>query len=142
MSRAEILQVIAEQQSAVAKGDASGVIAPLAPDVIMYDLPPPLEYRGAGAQAASGLNDWFNTWENGVTVELDNPTVIVNGDLAVVFGLSRMRGTKKGEGPVDMWNCRTVVLRQRKGRWEIIHEHDSYPTKMDGTKELATDLKP
>ena len=73
--------------------------APLAPDVIMYDLPPPLEYRGAGAQAASGLNDWFNTWENGVTVELDNPTVIVNGDLAVVFGRAGCGARKKARAP-------------------------------------------
>ena len=68
---------------------------------MIYDIPPPLEYRGTGTQAVDGLREWFSTWESGVTVEMEDPKVVIDGDLAVVFGLSRMRGTKKGAGPLD-----------------------------------------
>lgn len=77
-----------------------------------------------------------------MSVELQNPTVIVEGDLAVVFGLSQMKGDKKGEGPVDAWSRRTVVLRRRDGQWKIIHEHSSYPMAMDGSGHAMTELKP
>jgi len=114
----------------------------LAHDAVVYDLPPPLANRGDSARDTNALDAWFNTWENGVTVKLENPTVVLNGDLAVVHGLSRMRGVKREQGVVDNWNRRTVVLQKRDGRWQIIHEHGSYPMKMDGSAKAATDLKP
>ena len=138
----EILALLRAQEDATARGDAAGVIAPLADDVVNYDLPPPLEYRGAAARDADGLNQWFDTWDGPVTVELADPTIIVDGNLAVVFGHSRMRGHKKQSGPVDSWNRRTVVLRRTDDAWRIVHEHNSYPVKMDGSGQAATDLEP
>lgn len=141
-AKTEILALLRAQEAAVARGDAKAVIAPLDDDLVTYDLPAPLEYRGAGEPYAEGLDQWFATWDGPVTVELADPTVIVEGDLAVVFGLSRMQGRKKGDGPVDSWNRQTVVLRRTGGDWRIVHEHKSYPTEMDGSGRSATDLKP
>jgi ketosteroid isomerase-like protein len=138
----EILTLLRAQEAAVARGDPDGVIAPLASDLVTYDLPPPLEYRGAGAPYAQELSRWFSTWDGPVTVEMANPSVIVDGDLAVVYGLSRMQGTKEGEGPIDSWNRQTAVLRRSAGAWRIIHEHKSYPTEMDGSGRSAVNLKP
>lgn len=138
----EILALLRKQEAATERGDAEAVVADYADDVVIYDLPPPLEYRGSGKAHIDGLNHWFATWEGSVKVELAHPTVIVDGDIAVVFGLSRMRGTKKGSGPVDSWNRRTLVLRRRAAQWRIIHEHGSYPLEMDGSGKAATDLKP
>lgn len=140
----EILTLLREQEAAVGRGDAAGAIAALADDVVCYDLPPPLEYRGDAARDEEGLDRWFATWEDGVAVELADPVVLVERDLAVVFGLTRMRGKKKdgGAGPVDAWNRRTVVLRRREGRWRIVHEHQSYPMRMDGSDKVALDLHP
>jgi uncharacterized protein (TIGR02246 family) len=141
-ARDDVLKVIREQERAVARADARAANAVFADDVVVFDLPPPLEYRGEDVIDPTGLEDWFATWKDGVTVELHEPTVLVEGDLAVVFGLSRMRGVKKVEGPLDSWNRRTVVLRQMDGRWMIVHTHDSYPMKMDGSGKVATDLTP
>ncbi len=141
-AKSEILALLREQEAAVASGDAEAVVTPLAAELVTYDLPTPLEYRGAGAPYAEGLKEWFATWEGPVTVELADPTVIVEGDLAVVFGLSRMQGRKKDCEPVDSWNRQTVVLHRSAGAWRIVHEHKSYPTEMDGSGRSATDLKP
>lgn len=141
-AKSEILALLRAQEVAIAHGDANAAIASLDADLVTYDLPTPLEYRGAGAPYAEGLNQWFDTWEGPVTVQLSNPTVIVEGDLAVVFGLSRMQGNKKGIGALDSWNRQTVVLRRKEGEWRIIHEHKSYPTEMDGSGRSAMGLKP
>jgi ketosteroid isomerase-like protein len=137
-----ILSVLRAQGAAVARGDAAGVVAAMAENVVSYDLPPPLEARGADARNVEGLNAWFSTWDGGVTVEIAAPTVLVDGDLAVVFGLSRMRGVKKGEGPLDQWSRRTIVLQRRGGDWRIVHEHGSFPMEMDGSGKAATGLRP
>jgi len=140
--KADILRLLRDQEAATARGDAAGTVAPIADDAVAYDLPPPLEFRGDAARDAEAIDGWFSTWENGVTVELKDPDVLIDGDLAVVFGLSRMRGTKKGAGPLDQWSRRTVVLRRQGAAWRIVHAHSSFPMKMDGSNAAATDLKP
>jgi ketosteroid isomerase-like protein len=140
--RRDILALLRAQEDAVARGDAAGVVAPLSSNLVTYDLPPPLEYRGARGPYAEGLEQWFATWNGPVTVKLADPTVVVEGDLAVVFGLSRMRGYKKEGGPFDGWNRRTIVLSRTEGTWRIIHEHSSYPLEMDGSGRAATNLQP
>jgi ketosteroid isomerase-like protein len=138
----EILALLRAQEDAVGRGDAPGVLRPLADEVVTYDLPPPLEQRGNPASAEDGLRQWFATWNGPVTTTLHEPTVLVDGNLAVVFGLSRMQGTKKAGAKVDNWNRRTVALRRIDGAWRIVHVHDSYPMLMDGSGKAATDLSP
>ena len=140
--RDDILALLRGQEAATARGDVAAMIAPYAADAVIYDLPPPLEARGEALADTSGLEAWIATWDGPVTTELSDPTVLVEGDLAVVFGLSRMRGDQKGEGPLDAWNRRTVVLRRAEGAWRIVHEHSSYPMEMDGSGRAATNLKP
>ena len=140
--RDDILKVLRDQEAAVARGDADGVVAPIASVFTLFDLAPPLVHRGDAASGKAELNDWFATWQGGVTTELSEPQVMVSGELAVAFGLSRMRGTKKDGERVDNWSRRTVVLAKRNGAWTIVHEHSSFPTKMDGSGASAMELKP
>ena len=141
--QAEVLGVLRRQEAAIARGDAKASLEPMSSDVVLYELPPPLEHRGSRAQGETALADWFASWDGGVATELTTPTIIIDGDLAVVFGLSRMRGIKKGEGYLDRWNRRTVVLRRDEGgQWRIVHEHASYPLHMDGSGKAALDLHP
>jgi ketosteroid isomerase-like protein len=137
----EILALLKAQDEATARGDAAAVVAAGAPDIVRYDLPPPLEYRGDREGDIAGHEEWFATWDRPVTTEFANPTVLIDGDLAVAFGLNRIRGNKKGDGRVDSWNRRTVVLRRSGGQWRIVHEHCSYPMAMDGSGRAETGLK-
>lgn len=142
MAAEQVLEIIRRQEEANAWGDAEGAVRPLANDAVVFDLPPPLLSRGADARDADGPRAWFKTWQDGVTMHLQDPTVIVEGDLAVVFGLSSMKGTKVDGAVVDSWNRRTVVLRRQGDAWFIIHDHSSYPMAMDGSGLAVTDLKP
>jgi ketosteroid isomerase-like protein len=138
----KIRGVLKARQDAITRGDAKAALAPLADDVVIYDLPPPLLYEGDEATSVEALEGWFDTWDGPVRVNVDNPTIMVSGDLAVAHGLLRMRGTKKKEGPLDQWSRSTVVLAKRDGDWCIVHEHNSFPLTMDGSGKAATDLKP
>lgn len=141
-TREEILELLKAQDEATARGDAAAIVAAGAPDIVRYDLPPPLEYRGDKERDIAGLEKWFASWDGPVTTEFVNPTVLIDGDLAVAFGFSRMRGHSKEAGPFDGWNRRTVVLRKSDRQWRIVHEHSSYPMAMDGSGRAETDLKP
>ena len=141
-AKTKILTLLQAQDDATAQGDAAAVIAPMSPDIVSYDLPPPLEHRGEEARNVEGLEKWFATWDGPVTTEFSEPTVLIDGDLAAAFGLSRMRGIKKDDGPVDSWNRKTVVLHRAGGKWHIVHEHNSYPMAMDGSGRAETSLKP
>lgn len=137
-----IRELIDTRNDAVARGDAEAVIAPLAEDVVSYDLPPPLSYEGAAARDVEGLRQWMATFDGPVRVEMPDPTITIDDEVAVVWGLSRMRGDKKEQGEIDIWSRTTLVLARRGDGWKVIHEHNSYPMLMDGSGLAALELKP
>lgn len=139
---AAILRLLKDRDIAIRSGDAKAAIAPLADDVVVYDLPPPLSYEGAEARDAAALDDWFGTWDGPVRTETPEPRIFIDGDLAVAYGLTRLQGYKKGEGPQDVWLRSTAVLRREGAGWRIFHQHQSFPMMMDGSRRAATDLKP
>ena len=142
MSEKEVLSVIRAQEEAIARGDARATVDAMDADAVVFDLPPPLVYRGEKARAIEGINAWFATWRDGVTVHMAEPQFMIDGDLAVAFGLSRMTGVKTDGTKVDSWSRRTIVLRRIAGSWQIVHDHASFPMAMDGSGRAVTDLLP
>ena len=137
-----ILDLVARRNAAVARGDAAAIVAPLSEDVVAYTLAPPLAHSGAEARDAKAVEAWLATWDAPPRVELRDPTVLLDGDLAVVFGFAVMRSAgADGEANV-LWYRTTTVLRRRDGEWTIAHEHESVPFLMDGSDRAALDLKP
>jgi ketosteroid isomerase-like protein len=76
---------LARRDEANARKDVNAVLAPLADNAVSYDFPPPLQYQSKSAQNADALRQWFETWVGPVTVGLVDPTIVVDGDLAIVF---------------------------------------------------------
>lgn len=135
-------QMVDARGTALANANVEAVVEPLAQDAVVYDLQPPLAFVGAAARDADGLHTWLKTWESPPRVELRDPQILLDGDLAVVYGLSRMRGKKIEEGLVDLWFRTTLVCRRSRSGWTIVHEHNSVPMKMDGSGLAAIDLEP
>ena len=137
-----IMSVIRAQEDATARGDAQAIVEAMSDEVVLFDLPPPLVYRGEQARDVDEIDRWLATWRDGVSVHLADPQILAEGDMAVVFGLSRMTGTKTDGTNVDSWSRRTIVLRRYAGEWKIVHEHLSFPLAMDGSGRAVTDLVP
>lgn len=142
-TRNAILDTLHRRERAIHAGDAPGAVADMDADMVDYAIAPPLAVSGDAARDPHALQAWLDTWDGPVRAELDDaPSVRSDGDLAVVHGLLRIRGIKRGEGPVDVWTRSTTVLARRDGRWRIVHEHGSFPMRMDGSSLAATDLVP
>jgi uncharacterized protein (TIGR02246 family) len=102
---------------AVRNLDMAGILANHTDDVVMFDVPVPLQSRGMDAyrktwelffQYSSGGPDTFNLVELEVTA--GDTTAFAHGILGI--GDSRLR--------------LTVGLRKQEGKWLIAHEHHSY----------------
>lgn len=137
-----IRALIDERVAAMRHKDAARAIATLAPDVVAFELAPPLEIGPEQARDRWGLEAWFAIWDGPVTVEVRDLTIAVGTDLAWCHSLNRLGGTRIDGRVVDIWMRSTLGLRKIDGAWRIAHGHTSVPFHMDGSFRAATDLKP
>jgi PhnB protein len=56
------------------------------PEVVNFDLAPPLQYVGAEAHNPAGLRGWFDTWEGPVGYDLHDFSITAGDDLAYCHG--------------------------------------------------------
>ena len=137
-----VLELVARRNAAVARGDAAAMVAPVSEDIVHYSLAPPLAQSGAEARDPEAAAAWLATWDAPPRIALRDPAVLLDGDLAVIFGLAAMGGTGADGEDGELWYRTTIVLRRRDGEWIIVHEHESVPFLMDGSNMAALDLKP
>ncbi|WP_410610091.1 NAD(P)H-dependent oxidoreductase [Amycolatopsis sp. lyj-109] len=111
-----------------------------APDVVSFDVEPPLQHAGVDAK----LKNWakvFTIFEK-VDYELRDLTVTVGAGLAVGHGFGRVSGTlPTGQAVTGMWVRATFVFRKTGGDWVIVHDQASVPFDMASGRGV-TDLEP
>ena len=138
-----IRELIMGQVTAMPKADAEWLVGRYAPEIVQYDLAPPLRHTGADVLDPSGLKNWFATFDGPVHTEIRDLSVTAGEDVAFCHSLNSMSATPAGvPGDFEMWFRATVCLRKIDGEWKITHEHTSTPFYMDGSFKAATDLKP
>ena len=103
--------------------DAEALAARLAPDVLVYDLAPPLRSRGAEVERQK-LRAWLATKAGPIGYELRDLRIEVGGAVAFSTGLARMRSTGVDGDTAELWLRATSCYRKREGRWEIAHQHE------------------
>lgn len=138
---AEIRKVIEGVNDAYRSGDINRLIPFYAEDVVAYDMPTPLSFKG--------INSYRRSWQMAMDMMKDfgsfetaEDKFFVNGDLGVYHGLCHMSGTlKKNNEKIDSWARYTGVFKKIGGRWKIVHEHFSVPLEMEQDKP-AWNLKP
>ena len=139
----EIRDVITAAETAMKDGDAQRLIDRYTPDVVKYDLAPPLGRRGDAARDVPGQLAWFATFDGPVDLRITELEIEVGGDLAFAHSLNRLSATPKGtDFAFELWFRATYGLRRTAEGWRIAHEHTSTPFYMDGSLRAATDLKP
>jgi PhnB protein len=120
--------------------DVDGVLAHCTPDLLAFDLAPPLEHRRDGV--ARGLAEWFPTWRGPIGYEVRDLAVVAGGGVAFAHSLNRLFGERADGEKTDVWFRSTVCFRKLDGEWMIAHEHASVPFYMDGSYRAAVDLRP
>ncbi|MBG0564588.1 YybH family protein [Actinoplanes aureus] len=122
--------------AATAAKDLDALMAPIATDVVSYEHETPLAYTGRD-QVREVCRRGLEAGAGEVTWQVPDLTVVTDGDLAVAWGLNRVRA----DGAPETWSRGTRVFRRAGGRWEMVHQHLSYPLE-PATGEARTDLKP
>jgi ketosteroid isomerase-like protein len=122
--------------------DSHRVLSHYAPERVQFLLAPPLQYAGATAMDAKGLEEWFSTFQGPLGYEVCDLKLAASADVAFCHSLNRMSGTKVDGEKVDLWVRWSAGLRKIGSEWKITHEHESVPFYMDGSYRAAVDLKP
>lgn len=119
---AELRQLHAAWFRASEAQDLDGQMEPVAEGIVSYEHQLPFVYEGKAAvrqscrQGLESLADGEFRWD------VPDLHVEVDGDLAVAWGLNRM--AVNGEAS---WSRGTRIFRRIDGRWQLIHQHVSYP---------------
>jgi uncharacterized protein (TIGR02246 family) len=136
----EVRQVVLERIDAVRAKDPEPLATRPSPDVVAYNVLPPLAFTGSDAQTAT-TQAWFDGYETDIGYEVRDLQVVAEGDIGVCWFLYHVSGTLVTGGVVDMWVRATLGLRRIDGRWRIVHDHESVPFD-PATGRALIDLDP
>jgi uncharacterized protein (TIGR02246 family) len=126
---------------AVRAKDVEGVMSNYTPDNLLFDLPAPLQYRGADA-CRRNWAEWFQTFRGPVGYEIGELRITSSADVAFCHSLNHISGPRTDGEHTDVWVRATVGLRKLNGTWLITHEHYSVPFYMEPPYKASLDLKP
>jgi uncharacterized protein (TIGR02246 family) len=138
---AEIRGLIDDWVRAVRAKDINRIMPHYAPDVLSFDLAPPLAYEGREA-CRKNWEEWFPTFQGPVGYEIHDLSIVAGGGVAFSHSLNRITGKRTSGEETDVWVRATVGYRKTNRKWMITHEHVSVPFYMDGSYRAAVDLKP
>ena len=135
-----IKRVIEGGVNAVRNKDIGGVMSLYAPEVVSFDIVPPLRYVGADAFR----NVWeevFSSFQGPIGYEMHDLTITVGDDVAFAHSLNRISGTMNNGQKTDLWLRWTACFRKINGKWLIVHHQNSVPVDLQHGKAVL-DLKP
>ena len=135
-----IRKLIEDRYQAVRAKDADAAMAPVADNVVMFDVVSPLRHTSA-KDARRREQEWFDGFDGPVRVELKDLVVSADGDTAFAYGVNRYSGDFKAGGSTDMWVRHTSCYRLKEHGWRLVHEHLSVPFDPE-TGMWALDAQP
>jgi ketosteroid isomerase-like protein len=128
-SEPEVRQRIETLADAIHNRNLDQVMAHYAPDVMVYDLLPPLEVRGSAAYRKN-FEKWFATMGGRISYEMSEVHVSASDTVAFCYFLGHVTGARAGSGRADYWVRVSSAWRKVNGEWVVAHEHISMPTMM------------
>jgi ketosteroid isomerase-like protein len=95
-------------------------------DVLMFDVPPPLQSKGIEAYKKTW--DLFFSWSHDpVVFDFTTMSITAGSDVAFVTALMRCTGTEANRERIELEFRLTIGLRKVGSQWLITHEHHSIP---------------
>jgi ketosteroid isomerase-like protein len=125
-SEAEIQALLESRTAAMRAKDLDRLMALYSPDILYFDLVPPLQYCGS-AVLRDRFSHWFDGWKSAIGMEIRELNIIADGDVAAASMLLRASGALQDGREVGYWVRTTNCFRRIDGRWLITHEHVSLP---------------
>lgn len=112
--------------AAVRRKDLNAILAYHSPDILMFDVPPPLESKGLEAYKRTW--DLFFSWAHDpVVFSIREMSVTAGDDVAFATALMRCAGTEVTGEDIELDFRLTICLRKINSQWIVLHEHHSIP---------------
>ena len=125
---AEIRALITSWAAAVRRKDLPAVLRNHAPDMVMFDVPPPIQFTGI--EAYKHTWDVFFAWSHDpVKFDIAEMNVTAGVDVAFATALMRCSGREASGEDIELDFRLTVGLRKIDGQWVVTHEHHSIPAE-------------
>jgi ketosteroid isomerase-like protein len=139
-TQSEVHTLLENWSEAARAKDIDRLMSLYSPDIVYFDVVPPLRYTGSAAVQANFLR-WFDAFESSIGQEIRDSHILASGDVAAAHMLIRASGTLKDGRDVGYWVRATVCCKRSNQRWLITHEHISLPFDFE-KGSVAMDLVP
>jgi len=123
---AQIRELIETWAKSVRAKDIDGTMAHHAPDILLFDVPPPVQSRGVDEYRKSW--ERFFSWFGDGVFEISELSITAGDDVAFCHGLIRCGGTETSGDKVELMVRLTVCYYKIDGQWTVMHEHHSEPS--------------
>jgi uncharacterized protein (TIGR02246 family) len=134
----QIRDLIERWATAVHAGELATVLADHAPDIVMFDVPPP-------EQGVRGIDAYRETWPgffayqaSGAVFDLESLEVTAGPDVAFAFALLRCGTPGQFERQPEQRLRLTIGLRKAGGHWTVTHEHHSFADATESAPDIVS----
>ncbi len=132
---AQIRQLIEQWAQALHAKDLTTLMSYYAPDILTFDILPPLHYQGVDAYRKN-FEAWFAAVQGPIEYETRDLRITTSDTVAFCHGLNRVRSTQTSGEHTETWVRVTVGFRKIEGTWRITHEHVSVPCDLETSQAL------
>ncbi|HEY6624071.1 MAG TPA: SgcJ/EcaC family oxidoreductase [Acidimicrobiales bacterium] len=127
----QVRDLIERWAAAVHDGDMPAVLEDHAPDIVMFDVPPP-------HQGVRGLDAYRDTWPgffqwqaSGAMFDIESLDVTAGSEVAFAFALLRCATPADFARHPEQRLRLTIGLSKVDNRWVVTHEHHSFADASD-----------
>lgn len=121
----QIRKIIETWAKAVQEEDMEGALASHTKDMVMFDVPLPLQSKGIAEYRKTWELFFANSPGGPGSFDVAELQVTAGETVAFAHGLLLIGGSKEPVGRL------TIGLRKVDGEWLIAHEHHSYPINLE-----------
>ena len=125
---------------AIRAKEIDGVMSVFAPDVVSFDLGPPLQH-GGGEPFVRRWQELFESYQGPIDYEVRDLSITAGDDVAFSHSLNRISGTLKNGQKSERWLRWTACYHKIIGKWLVVHEQVSVPVDVPNGRAVL-DLKP
>jgi ketosteroid isomerase-like protein len=137
---AAITRVIEGWVEALRAKDLDGMMSIYAPELVSFDIVPPLQYVGANAYRKH-WEEGLSSFPGPIDYEIADLSITVGDDVAFTHSFNRLSGTMNNGQKIGNWLRWTACWRSINGKWLIVHMQASVPVDVEHGKAVL-DLSP
>jgi ketosteroid isomerase-like protein len=135
VAEALIRQRVEDAVKAIRAKDIDGIMSLYAPNIVSFDLTPPLRYAGADGKRRAWQGA-FAAFGGPIAYDVRDLNVTTHGELAFVHGVNHVSGTLASGQITDLWLRWTACFRRIDGVWLVVHDHVSVPADLERSRAV------